>query len=326
MTALKTYIVSAILAIVFNAQDTLWATPNHPFWHKGQYVEASALHAGDTIETLEGDYCRLQQIIPFSGERRVYNITVAENSNYYVGSRGILVHNDCFLKRLTDSPELMARIDALPDALKGQFIQDFYEAGEDVIKVLKERAGCVRAWEDLLDEDVDPSVRKNIDALADSDAAIDAIQITGKRTWPEIRAFWKRGNDFNAKGRAKYTDDYVEIVLKGVNGKQGKQLDTYLPPSNENPGKIISRKATTLSEIQPNTFRSYLNELITKYPKNAELNSSKFPPGTRLDGDYKLEIPESNKSFFESSEEFQNVLNDFNTSKKVNIEIIYLVE
>ena len=150
MTALKTYIVSAILAIVFNAQDTLWATPNHPFWHKGHYVEASALHAGDTIETLAGDYYRIQQIIPFSGKRRVYNFTVAENSNYYVGSRGILVHNDCFLKRLTDSPELMAQIDALPAALKGQFIQDFYEAGEDVIKVLRERPGCVRAWESLV--------------------------------------------------------------------------------------------------------------------------------------------------------------------------------
>ena len=157
VTALKTYIVSAILAIVFNAQDTLWATPNHLFWHKGHYVEASALHAGDTIEALEGDYCRLQQIIPISGERRVYNITVAENSNYYVGNRGILVHNDCFLKRLTDSPELMAQIDALPDALKGQFIQDFYEAGEDVIKVLKERAGCVRAWEILFKEGDDLS-------------------------------------------------------------------------------------------------------------------------------------------------------------------------
>ena len=149
MTALKTYIVSAILVIVFNAQDTLWATPNHPFWHKGHYVEASALHAGDTIETLAGDYYRIQQIIPFSGKRRVYNFTVAENSNYYVGSRGILVHNDCFLKRLTDSPELMAQIDALPAALKGQFIQDFYEAGEDVIKVLRERPGCVRAWESI---------------------------------------------------------------------------------------------------------------------------------------------------------------------------------
>ena len=95
---------------------------------------------------------------------------------------------------------------------------------------------------------------------------------------------------------------------------------------NENPSKIISRKATTLSEIQPNTFKNYLNELITKYPKGAELNSSKFPPGTILDGDYKLEIPESNRLFFESSEVFQNVLSNFNTTKGVNIEIIYLVE
>ena len=166
MTALKTYIVSAILAIVFNAQDTLWATPNHPFWHKGHYVEASALHAGDTIETLEGAYDRIQQIIPFSEERQVYNFTVAENSNYYVGSRGILVHNDCFLKRLTDSPELIARIDALPDALKGQFIQDFYEAGEDVIKVLKEKVGCVKAWEVVSNLPVDKLwVRRNVDLL-----------------------------------------------------------------------------------------------------------------------------------------------------------------
>ncbi|MCO5277401.1 MAG: HINT domain-containing protein [Saprospiraceae bacterium] len=169
MTALKTYIVSAILAIVFNAQDTLWATPNHPFWHKGHYVEASALHAGDTIETLDGGYNRIQQIIPISGERRVYNITVAENSNYYVGSRGMLVHNDCFLKRLTDSPELIARIDALPSALKGQFIQDFYETGDDVIKVLKERPECVRAWESVFSNE---TVRKNINNLQKIDEQV----------------------------------------------------------------------------------------------------------------------------------------------------------
>ena len=70
MTALKTYIVSAILAIVFTTQDTLWATPNHPFWHKGHYVEASTLHAGDTIEALEGYYSHIQQIITISGERK----------------------------------------------------------------------------------------------------------------------------------------------------------------------------------------------------------------------------------------------------------------
>ena len=51
----------------------------------------------------------------------------------------------------------------------------------------------VRAWEDLLDEAVDPSVRKNIDALADSDAAIDAIQITGKEHGLKFVPFGKEG-------------------------------------------------------------------------------------------------------------------------------------
>ena len=137
---------------------------------------------------------------------------------------------------------------------------------------------------------------------------------------------FKRGNDFNKKGRLKYADDFVEVVLKGVDGKAGKRLDTYLPPRNGQTGQIISRKATTLSEIQPNTFKNYLNELITKYPKGAELNSSKFPPGTKLNGDYKLEIPKSNESFFKTSKEFQNVLNNFNTSKGTNVEIIFLKE
>ncbi len=210
VTALKTYIVSAILAIVFTTQDTLWATPNHPFWHKGQYVEASALHAGDTLETLEGDYSLIHQIIPITGERRVYNFTVAENSNYYVGNRGILVHNDCFLKRLTDSPELMAQIDALPDALKGQFIRDFYEAGEDVIKVLKERAGCVRAWEKMIlsTDDGIKLLRKNPvqlqkfdDLVASNNLGLDADGIL---------------DVLNAASKKGYTWDFPENILDAV--------------------------------------------------------------------------------------------------------------
>ena len=69
-----------------------------------------------------------------------------------------------------------------------------------------------------------------------------------------------------------------------------------------------------------------MNELITKYPKGAELNSRKFPAGTTLDGDYFLEIQTSNKSFFESSAEFQKVLSDFNVAKGVDVKIKYLAE
>ncbi len=216
--------------------------------------------------------------------------------------------------------QLLDKIKSLPDEGK-KFLDDFAEAETNVLELFLLNPELVEAWRFLDEAGVDETLRRNIDALADPDAALDAIQMFQKvkPTWPEIQALFKRGNDFNKKGRLKYTDDFVEVVLRGVDGKPGKRLDTYIPPSGGKAGEIISRKATTLSEIQPNTFRIYLNELVTKYPKGAELNSSKFPSGTTLNGDYFLEIPTSNKSFFESSSEFQQVLSDFNTSKGVDI-------
>ena len=54
VTSIKSYIVSAIMALVFTTGDTLWATPNHPFWFDGQYIEAENLKAGDTLWAVDG--------------------------------------------------------------------------------------------------------------------------------------------------------------------------------------------------------------------------------------------------------------------------------
>ena len=256
-------------------------------------------------------------------------IKVAKNS--YISVRFGVKESRAFLEKLKQldfDEKLIKRLD-----------QDLIDKG--FAEAIAKNPELVNAWKRIDDQlgDAGELIRKNPEALKQVDDAIkegldatdaieDAIQTLGKSkpTWPEIQALFKRGNDFNAKGRLKYKGRYSEIVLKGVNGKVGKRLDTYIPPSNGKAGEIISRKATTLSEILPNTFKNYLNELITKYPKGAELNSSKFPPGTKLDGDYFLEIPSSNKSFFESSTEFQKVLSDFNTAKGVDIKIKYLTE
>ena len=222
---------------------------------------------------------------------------------------------------------LFKKLDDIPEKTD-DFLNDFADAPDDVLRKFLGDPDLVDSWELLDDAGVDEAIRKNIDAISDPDAALDAIQASDKAkpSWPEIQALFKRGNDFNKKGRLKYGDDFVEVVLKGVDGKAGKRLDTYLPPTDGIPGQIISRKATSLSEIQPSTFRNYLNELIIKYPNGAELNSSKFPSGTTLDGNYKLEIPKSNETFFEASTEFKDLLSNFNTTKGVSIEIIYLVE
>lgn len=143
-----------------------------------------------------------------------------------------------------------------------------------------------------------------------------------KLTWDEVKALFKRGHDFNTKARGGYR--YNEVTLKGINGNSGKRLDTYIPGV-----AIISRKATTLSNIKPETFKKYLKELITKYPKGAEINAPIFGDiftNQRLNGDYFLEIPLSNKTFFENSNVFQQVLMQFNVDNNVLIGIKYLAE
>lgn len=146
----------------------------------------------------------------------------------------------------------------------------------------------------FLDEGYD-ALRKNPDALKALDDAVaegldgmdaiqDAIQTLNKNKWEEIKALFKRGNDFNRKARDIY--DYNEIVLGN-----GKRLDTYIPGE-----KIISMKATDLDNIQESTWRNYCNELITKYKIGTPVNSTKLPGEPPLSGKYFLEIPASNQS------------------------------
>ncbi|MCL6296566.1 hypothetical protein [Jejuia spongiicola] len=162
---------------------------------------------------------------------------------------------------------------------------------------------------DILDDEIIIEVGQEIADLSAKKGS--------KLTWPEVKALFKRGNDFNDKARDIYK--YNEVALKN-----GKRLDSYKPGQ-----EIISRKATTLSNIKPETFKSYLQELINKYPKGAEINAPKFKgffDNKVLDGDYFLEIPLSNKSFFENSTIFQQVLTQFNVDNNVLIRIKYLAE
>lgn len=213
------------------------------------------------------------------------------------------------------SGSMSKKLDELGD-LKNTFLDDFADASDDVIEQIARNPDLVDGWKLLDEAEVDPSVRKKIDALTDPDAAIDAIQQSpkAKPTWPEIQALFKRGNDFNAKGRLEY--EYNEINLS-----DGKRLDSYIPGE-----EIVSRKATTLSQIQTSTFEGYLKELTTKYQKGKTIRSNKYQDapgaidGQQLSGDYYLEIPTSNKSFFESSQILQDL------ARQYDVKIKYLDE
>ena len=96
---------------VYTVTDTLWVTPEHPFYINGQWVPAGRLKKGQRLTLLHHPslLASKTQHLPRSNEVyiervvtkdtlvTVYNFTVAQYHNYYVGNVGVLVHNndDC---------------------------------------------------------------------------------------------------------------------------------------------------------------------------------------------------------------------------------------
>lgn len=167
-----------------------------------------------------------------------------------------------------------------------------------------------------MDEGYD-ALRKNPDALKALDDAVtegldgmdaiqDAIQTLNKNKWEEIKAFFKRGNDFNRKARDEAWYDFNEVHLEN-----GKRLDGY----DHDIGEIVSRKATDFDNIQPATFEKYLKEIDNKYAPGTVIRSNKYPEidGQALHGTKIIEVPISNQSSPNLST-FQALADQYNTT------------
>jgi hypothetical protein len=116
-----------------------------------------------------------------------------------------------------------------------------------------------------------------------------------------------RGNAFNDKAKKEGWYPFHEVNVIGLDGKSYR-LDSYNPYT----GKIVSRKATDLEEIQLSTFRSYLSELKRKYAPGAVIRSNTIDPiydGKQLWGEQILEIPASNRNF-NMIEEYKRIAKD----------------
>ena len=134
--------------------------------------------------------------------------------------------------------------------------------------------------------------------------------------WKEASDHWKynspmaRGNEFNKIAQKIYPFNEVNLA-------NGKRLDSYIPGE-----KIISRKATDLSDIEFNTFDKYLSEMIQKYAPGTVIRSNKYKclNGQILSGKMYLEIPAVNKDF-DQIDEYMTY-----AKEKYDIEIIFLEE
>ena len=78
--------------------ETIDATPQHPFYVEGKgWVEASALHAGMVVWLADGTKAVITDVVTEGLEEpvAVYNFEVKDFHTYFVGDRGVLVHNKC---------------------------------------------------------------------------------------------------------------------------------------------------------------------------------------------------------------------------------------
>ena len=246
VTTIKKYLVSALVVLGLSNGDTLTATPSHPFYHQGAYVEAQHLAVGDTLTAFNSTrpvwitYHESKQL-----RDTVYNFTVADNHNYYVGSDGVLVHNDCFLQTLEDKYPVVARkLDELDAPAKKAFQKQFANQGDEVLAKFNQGDGeLVKAWDILIingKKDLKthiPSlealnkIRKNtkLSSFGITDNMLGRIQGIGNPDIPYSQVLNDLDEALKVLPEGK-TKDFVKVIQSGENRglvNPGKKVGMY---------------------------------------------------------------------------------------------------
>jgi Pretoxin HINT domain len=136
------------LVQVIIGKDTILATPEHPFYimdnitdgsNNGNWVSAERLKSDLTVQLSSGLFAKVQSVNVFDTTTTVYNFEVENTHNYYVGTEGVLVHNDCaaFTKtcEALTLEEVLNDIEAIEKELfRTRFFDDF-EQNVDALKL-----------------------------------------------------------------------------------------------------------------------------------------------------------------------------------------------
>lgn len=78
-------------------------TPEHPFMTEGnRWIQAGDLKPGDRVLRLAGDVVTVKSVSRLSGKFATYNFEVADYHTYFVGEKGVWVHNACDLSKLPE--------------------------------------------------------------------------------------------------------------------------------------------------------------------------------------------------------------------------------
>ena len=73
--------------------ERISCTPRHRFRRNNEWVAAGRLRGGDRLLTVDGSHIPIDHIETRSQPQKVFNLSVDQMHNYFVGASGLLVHN-----------------------------------------------------------------------------------------------------------------------------------------------------------------------------------------------------------------------------------------
>jgi RHS repeat-associated protein len=85
--------VTRLIKLEFG-NETIYTTSEHPFYINNNWVDASKLKVGDLLFLSNASTLPIRDIKVIDTTVKVYNFTVEDEHNYYVGISKVLVHNN----------------------------------------------------------------------------------------------------------------------------------------------------------------------------------------------------------------------------------------
>jgi hypothetical protein len=157
ISKIQRFFVNSIMMLTLSTGNVIEATPNHPFYVRGEYRQAQDLHIGDTLFSKNDKIITLNRIFAKDTTVEVFNLLVADNDNYFAGEDAVLTKK-CILESLGSSTyaALNDKVKALSKEARARFLSDFAQVEEYVLNLLQDNSKLLESWKkgNLLDVDL----------------------------------------------------------------------------------------------------------------------------------------------------------------------------
>lgn len=258
-------------------RDTILTTPEHPFYHHGQWLKAAALSVGMVLQSPFGADTVFANTAIEDTNATVYNFTVEHSHTYVVGTEYLLVHNDC--EKIGDL------MNGLPNvATKRAF------------------ANALKSNENLVEEFINGTVRLDDWQFITSAKGLNSILATDVATLKKVGSLRKNKLFLDAIGGQEGLSDLLKANVRarcvscGTSGAAHmKLMDEYLADVEH---FVINFKSTDgfplvlveLKKINSNGSANYAMEgaafMLDYIKKNPQFNKNSI---AKFDGKFDLD-------------------------------------